>query len=186
MTVYRDVDLHIGGQWRGASDGGTLPVLNPATGEVLGSVAAATQADLEAAAEAAARGFEAWRAVSPYERSKVLRKAASGCRARGEAEARTLRREQGRPLAEAQAGLANAADLIEWFAEEGRRADGRLIPGRAANVQQAVLREPVGPVVAFTPWNFPISQSVRNLSAAVCTGCSVVFNGPEQTPYSCV
>lgn len=185
MTAYRDVNLHIGGQWRGGSDGGTLPVLNPATGEVLGSVAAATQADLGAAAEAAARGFETWRAVSPYERSKVLRKAAQVLRARAQDMAATLTREQGKPLAEAQTELAGAADLIEWFAEEGRRAYGRLILGRAANVQQAVLRVPVGPVVALTPWNFPISQSVRKLSAALCTGCSVVLKGPEETPASC-
>ncbi len=99
--------------------------------------------------------------------------------------ARTMTREQGKPLAEARVETGVAADIIEWFAEEGRRAYGRVIPARAEGVLQFVTREPVGPVAAFTPWNFPINQAVRKISAALCTGCSVILKGPEDTPASC-
>lgn len=185
MTSYSDVFLHIGGRWRASSGGETIGVLNPATGEEIGKVSVASPSDLEEAVAAARRGFDQWRAVSPYERSKVLRRAADNLRARADGLARTLTMEQGKPLAEARTEIGNSADLIEWFAEEGRRVYGRLIPGRAATVQQAVTREPVGPVAAFTPWNFPVSQSVRKLSAALCTGCSIILKGPEEAPASC-
>jgi succinate-semialdehyde dehydrogenase/glutarate-semialdehyde dehydrogenase len=184
-SSYHDTDLHVAGSWRAGGSSETLDVLNPATGERIGAVAVATTADLHAAAESSARGFEAWRAVSAYERSKIMRRSAGLLRSRVDAIAHTMTLEQGKPLAEARAETTNAADLIEWFAEEGRRAYGRLIPGRADDVQQAVIREPVGPVAAFTPWNFPISQAVRKLSAALCTGCSVILKGPEETPASC-
>ncbi|TXL70633.1 NAD-dependent succinate-semialdehyde dehydrogenase [Vineibacter terrae] len=183
--TYRDTSLHVAGQWRAGAGAETLDVLNPATGEPIGTVAVAAEADLQAAAEAAARGFDAWRAVSAYERSKVMRQAAGILRGKADDIARTMTLEQGKPLVEARTEAANAADLIEWFAEEGRRAYGRLIPARSDAVQQAVVKEPVGPVVAFTPWNFPLSQSVRKLAAALCTGCSVILKGPEETPASC-
>ncbi|WP_163454453.1 aldehyde dehydrogenase family protein, partial [Escherichia coli] len=87
--------------------------------------------------------------------------------------------EQGKPLNESGIETHVAAEIIEWFAEEGRRAYGRVIPARGEGVMQFVLREPVGPVACFTPWNFPINQAVRKISAALCTGCSVVLKGPE-------
>ncbi|MGY2048217.1 NAD-dependent succinate-semialdehyde dehydrogenase [Methylobacterium sp. JK268] len=183
--MFPDVHLHIAGEWRRGAAGQTLPILNPATGETLAQLAVATRADLDAALEAAERGFSAWRKVSAFERSKVLRKAADLLRARVDEIARIMTLEQGKPLAEARMETLGGADTMDWFAEEGRRAYGRVIPPRAEGVMQIVLREPVGPVAAFTPWNFPINQAVRKVAAALCTGCSVILKGPEDTPASC-
>ena len=183
--MYPEVRLHVAGEWRGARSGETLPVMNPATGEEIGRVPKAGQADLDEALEAAERGFKAWRAVSAYERAKVMRKAATLMRERVEETARILTLEQGKPLAEAKMEATAAGDIIEWFAEEARRAYGRVIPARGDGVMQLVIREPVGPVAAFTPWNFPINQAVRKVSAALATGCSVILKGPEETPASC-
>lgn len=183
--MHLDVSLHIAGRWRSGSGGDTLAILNPATGEPVGQVAVATRADLDEALAAVERGFTAWRRVSAYDRAKVLRRAAALMRERADDIARTMTLEQGKPLAESRIETAVAADIIEWFAEEGRRAYGRVIPARAEGVLQIVTREPVGPVAAFTPWNFPINQAVRKLSAALCTGCPVVLKGPEDTPASC-
>jgi len=182
--MYPDVQLHIAGSWRDGAGGETLPVLNPATGEALGRVAVAGRADLDRALAAAERGFAAWRAVSAFERGKVLRRAGALMRERAEDIARLMTLEQGKPLAEARIETLAAADVMDWFAEEGRRAYGRVIPARSEGVMQLALREPVGPVAAFTPWNFPINQAVRKVSAALCTGCSVVLKGPEETPAS--
>ncbi|SFH04965.1 NAD-dependent succinate-semialdehyde dehydrogenase [Methylobacterium gossipiicola] len=182
--TYPNVSLHIAGAWTGGEAGETLPVLNPATGETLGTCAVATQGDLDRALSAAARGFAAWRRVSAFERGKILRKAADLLRQRVEAIARIMTLEQGKPLAEARMETLAGADVIDWFAGEGQRAYGRVIPARAEGVVQTVLRQPVGPVAAFTPWNFPINQAVRKVSAALCTGCSVILKGPEDTPAS--
>ena len=111
-----------------------------------------------------------------------MRKAADLLRARAETIAPLLTMEQGKPLAEAKGEALAGADVIDWFAEEGRRAYGRVIPARAAGIYQLVVKEPVGPVAAFTPWNFPINQVVRKLSAALATGCSIIVKGPEETP----
>ncbi|WP_407526359.1 NAD-dependent succinate-semialdehyde dehydrogenase [Methylobacterium oryzisoli] len=183
--MFPDVQLHIAGQWRGGSAGQTMPIQNPASGETLAQLAVASRDDLDAALAAADRGFAAWRRVSAFERSKVLRKAADLLRARADEIARIMTLEQGKPLAEARVEVMAGADTMDWFAEEGRRAYGRVIPPRAEGVMQLVLREPVGPVAAFTPWNFPINQAVRKVSAALCTGCSVILKGPEDTPASC-
>ena len=184
MVEYPNVRLHIAGEWRDARSGKTIPVINPATEEVIGQVAHAERADLDEALEAAERGFAAWRKVSAYERAKVMRKAADILRSRADAIARLMTQEQGKPLAEARMETLAAGDLIEWFAEEGRRAYGRVIPARTEGVYQLAIKEPVGPVAAFTPWNFPINQVVRKLSAAVCTGCSIIVKAPEETPAS--
>jgi succinate-semialdehyde dehydrogenase / glutarate-semialdehyde dehydrogenase len=185
LPMYPTVSLHIAGSWREASKGETIPVLNPATGEPIGTVPVATREDLDEALEAAQRGFKAWKAVSAYERAKIMRKAADRLRERADEVARIMTLEQGKPLAEAKLEIMNGADTIDWFAEEGRRAYGRVVPGRAEGVLQIVTKEPVGPVAAFTPWNFPINQAVRKVSAALCTGCSVILKGPEDTPASC-
>jgi succinate-semialdehyde dehydrogenase/glutarate-semialdehyde dehydrogenase len=183
--MYPELKLHIAGSWRQGSSGETLPVINPATEERIGSVPVATRDDLDLALEAADRGFKAWRNVSVVERSKVMRKAANLLRERVDTIARIMTLEQGKPLAEAKGETLAGADTIDWFAEEGRRAYGRVIPARAEGVLQLVIKEPVGPVAAFTPWNFPINQAVRKVSAALCTGCSVILKGPEDTPASC-
>ena len=180
--MYPDVLLCINGAWTKAADGRTIPVVNPATEEVIGSVAHAGRADLDAALDAAAKGFAAWRKVSAYERSKVMRRAADLLRERAEKVALLMTQEQGKPLAQARMETGVGADIIDWMAEEGRRAYGRIVPARAANVQQLVLREPVGPVAAFSPWNFPINQAVRKISAALAAGCSIILKAPEETP----
>ena len=180
--MYSDVLLCINGVWTKAADGRTIPVVNPATEEVIGTVAHAGQADLDAALEAAAKGFAAWRKVSPYERSKVMRRAADLLRERAERVAQLMTLEQGKPLAQARLETGVGSDIIDWMAEEGRRAYGRIVPARAAGVQQLVMREPVGPVAAFSPWNFPINQAVRKISAALAAGCSIILKAPEETP----
>src|SRR5438874_1005850 len=183
--MYPDTELHIAGRWRAGADRATLGVLNPATGETIGQCAVATKGDLDEALAAAARAFPHWRKVAPFERAKVMRKAADLLRARVDEIARVMTLEQGKPLAESRVETLAAADIIDWFAEEGKRAYGRVIPGRADGVLQAVVREAVGPVACFTPWNFPINQAVRKISAALCTGCTVILKGPEDTPASC-
>jgi succinate-semialdehyde dehydrogenase/glutarate-semialdehyde dehydrogenase len=179
-----DTQLYIDGKWR-PGRGGEKPVLNPATEEAIGSHAVADNADLDDALAAAARGYEKWRETSAYDRSKLMRRAADILRERNESVARLMTTEQGKPLTESRTETAAAPDIIDWFAEEGRRAYGRIVPGRAPNVSQMVVKEPVGPVAAFSPWNFPINQAVRKISAALAAGCSIILKGPEDTPMSC-
>ena len=181
---YPQVQLLINNQWRAARGEATLPVRNPADGSVIGSVAKASIADLDEALAAAAKGFELWRNTPALERAKLMRAAAQLLRERADHVARLMTLEQGKPLAEAKAEVLNASDIIDWFADEGRRVYGRLVPPRAMNQQQMVLKEPVGPVAAFTPWNFPINQVVRKLCGALATGCSIVIKAPEETPAS--
>ena len=181
---YPDTLLFIDGQWCEAADGRTLPVRNPASGQSIGRVAHAGSADLDRALAAAQRGFEVWRDTPALERSAVMRRAAALMRERAADIGALMTQEQGKPLAEARAEAAMAAEVIEWFAEEGRRVYGRIVPSRSLAVQQQVLKSPVGPVAAFTPWNFPINQVVRKLSAALAAGCSIIVKAPEETPAS--
>ncbi len=183
--MYADVSLFIDGQWCAGSSGKTEPILNPATGQTLARLAHADRADLDRALAAADRGFRQWRAVSAFERSKLLRKAGVLMRERAAAIGELMTQEQGKPLAEAKMEAMAAADLMDWFAEEARRTYGRIVPARTEGVTQMVVKEPVGPVAAFTPWNFPINQAVRKVSAALAAGCSVILKGPEETPASC-
>jgi succinate-semialdehyde dehydrogenase/glutarate-semialdehyde dehydrogenase len=182
--MYPDVQLYIDGQWRASEDGRTIAVLNPATGEALGTVAHASVKDLDQALAAAERGFETWRSTPAYDRYKIMQKAANLLRERADQIARIMTQEQGKPLAEARMETLSAADIVDWLAEEGRRAYGRLVPSRNASVEQKVIKEPVGPVAAFTPWNFPINQVVRKLSSALAAGCSIIVKAPEETPAS--
>jgi succinate-semialdehyde dehydrogenase / glutarate-semialdehyde dehydrogenase len=180
--MYPNTQLFIDGQWCDAADGRTLPVFNPATGLEIGRLAHAGMADLDRALAAAQRGFELWRKVPAAERATIMRRAGALMRERAEAIGQVLTLEQGKPLAEAKAEAAMSAEIIEWFAEEGRRVYGRIVPARNLAGQQMVLKEPVGPVAAFTPWNFPINQAVRKISAALATGCSIIVKAPEETP----
>jgi succinate-semialdehyde dehydrogenase / glutarate-semialdehyde dehydrogenase len=182
--MYTDVSLYIDGTWTKAASGRTLDVVNPATSDKIGTVAHAERPDLDRALEAADKGFRTWKKVSAFDRSKVMRKAADILRSRADAIAELLTLEQGKPLAEAKGEVLAGADVIDWFAEEARRAYGRVIPARAEGIYQLVIKEPVGPVAAFTPWNFPINQVVRKLSAAIATGCSIIVKAPEDTPAS--
>ena len=182
--MYPDVNLFIDGKWTPAAGGKTIDVYNPATNEVIGRVASAGKADLDRALAAADRGFKLWRKVSAYERSKIMRRAADLMRERADTIAEVLSVEQGKPFAESKMEVLSSADLIDWFAEEGRRTYGRVVPARAAGITQLVIKEPVGPVAAFTPWNFPVSQAVRKIGAALATGCSIIVKPPEETPGS--
>ncbi|HEY4370359.1 MAG TPA: NAD-dependent succinate-semialdehyde dehydrogenase [Burkholderiales bacterium] len=184
QNEYRDVQLLINGEWCNGAQGRTLPILNPATGETMAQLARAEIADLDRALVAAEKGFAQWRRVSAYDRYKIMRKAGDLMRERAEGIARLMVMEQGKPFPEARMETLAAADLIDWFAEEGRRAYGRIVPARAENITQMVVKEPVGPVAAFTPWNFPINQVVRKLSGALTTGCSIIVKAPEETPAS--
>lgn len=181
---YPDTQLLINGEWRNAQNGRTIDVLNPATGEVIGKVAHAEKVDLDAALDAAAKGFKIWSASAPFDRSKLMRRAADLLRERADAIAPILTLEQGKPVAEAKGEILAGADIIDWFAEEARRTYGQIIPARAAGVSQMAFKLPVGPVAAFTPWNFPINQVVRKLSAAIAAGCSIIVKAPEETPAS--
>lgn len=183
--TFPNIQLLIANEWTDAADGRTLAVVNPATGREIGRVAHASRADLDRALDAARTGFETWRDRTPAERSKVMREAARLMRERAGQIARLLTQEQGKPLAEAKGEALAAADIIEWFAEEGLRVYGRLVPSRNnLAVRQMVVKDPVGPVAAFTPWNFPINQVVRKVCAALATGCSMLVKAPEETPAS--
>jgi succinate-semialdehyde dehydrogenase/glutarate-semialdehyde dehydrogenase len=182
MAQYDKLSLLIDGTWVSGDGRIEQPVINPATGETLGALPHASTADLDRALAAAQRGFEIWRAVSPYDRAKVLRRAADLIRERQEHIATQLTLEQGKPLAEARGEVASAADLFDWNAGEGRRSYGRLVPPRTKGHRQMVVREPVGPVAAFTPWNFPANLPARKISSALAAGCSCIIKPAEETP----
>lgn len=176
--------LHIDGSWRPGSAGETLAVINPATEDVIGTVAKASDGDLEEAVAAAHRGFLIWRKVPAFERARIMLRASALLREREDQIARLISIEQGKPLHEALSEVRTAAETNDWFAEEATRTYGRVIPSRGEGIHQFTVREPVGPVAAFTPWNFPIIQIVCKMSAALAAGCSVIVKAPEETPAS--
>lgn len=182
--MYPNVSLFIDGAW---TEGGAAaaPVLNPATAESIGTVAHATTADLDRALEAAERGFELWRHTSGWERARVLRRTAALLRERSELIARLMTLEQGKVIAESRQEVERGAEVCEWFAGETVRIYGRTIGARAGNVSQLVVKEPIGIVAAFTPWNFPLNQMVRKVAGALAAGCAIIVKGPEETPASC-
>ena len=181
---YPNTKLYIAGKWMDAIGGETIDVMNPVTGKPIGKVAHARIADLDLAIDAAQSGFKIWKDTSAYIRYKVMRNAAMNLRNRIDEVAEILTQEQGKPLAQSKAETNLAIDIIDWFAEEGRRTYGRIIPARVDGVQQMVVKEPVGPVAGFTPWNFPLNQSVRKISAAIAAGCSIIIKAAEETPAS--
>ncbi|TAL76857.1 MAG: NAD-dependent succinate-semialdehyde dehydrogenase [Beijerinckiaceae bacterium] len=184
MVSYPDVLLFISGQWRSATSGKTIDVIDPATEEKIGTVAQAGPADLDLALSAAEKGFDRWRRVSALERSRVLRRAADLLRQRADEIAPLMTLEQGKPLIESRLEILTSADTFDWFADEARRTYGRVVPARAEGVLNLVIKEPVGPVAAFTPWNFPVSQIARKMAAALAAGCSIIVKAPEETPAS--
>src|SRR5210317_13653 len=182
---YPDTQLFLNGEWRDALAKESLEIINPATEEVIGKVSHARKEDLDIAVNAAEKAFNSWKNVSAYERSKILRKAADIVRSKADEIATLMTLEQGKPLVEAKMETMGAADSIDWYAEEGRRAYGRIIPSRAPQgVYQFVFKEAVGVVAAFTPWNFPLNQVVKKVAAAFAAGCTAIVKGPEETPAS--
>jgi acyl-CoA reductase-like NAD-dependent aldehyde dehydrogenase len=184
--MYPQQSLYLNGEFIHGGGRKTQNILNPATGEVLGQLPHATRDDLDLALSSAQKAFESWRKTSPLERSKVLRKVAELARARAQDIGRHMTMDQGKPLAESVLEVNFCAEHAEWHAEECRRIYGRVIPARLDGVRQMVLREPVGVVAAFSPWNFPFNQAIRKLSAALGAGCTVILKGPEDTPSAVV
>jgi succinate-semialdehyde dehydrogenase/glutarate-semialdehyde dehydrogenase len=180
--TYPELYLLVDGQRLGRNGRRTLPVMNPATEEVLGELPLASSADLERALEAARRAWPVWRGMGPLVRGKILRKAADLLRERSEAIAHLATLEEGKTLTEARVELNMAAEIFDWYAEEGRRAYGRVLPQRTAGVRMTVVKEPVGPVAGFAPWNFPLGNPARKLGAALGAGCSVIVKPAEETP----
>jgi len=183
--MYANLELFIDGQWLNGDGRAGEDVINPATEKPLAHLPHASVADLDHALEAAKKGFATWRATSAYDRAKIMRKAADLMRERHDAISKVLVQEQGKAYPEARAEVITSADIIEWYAEEGRRAYGRLVPGRG-KMRQIVVQEPVGIVAAFTPWNFPTLTPARKIGGALAAGCSLIIKASEETPGSCV
>ena len=184
--MYTDLALYIDGKWLTGEGRKGEDVINPATGKVLSHLPHASKADLDHALAAAEKGFAVWKATSAYDRSKIMRKAADLLRERAEHVAKVQTQEQGKPFPESRIEVLTSADIIDWYAEEGRRAYGRIVPGRQKGVRQIVLQEPVGGVAAFTPWNFPTLTPVRKIAGALAAGCSLIIKASEEVPGGCV
>jgi succinate-semialdehyde dehydrogenase / glutarate-semialdehyde dehydrogenase len=184
--MYANLELYIDGQWLNGDGRDGEDVINPATEKPLARLPHASAADLDHALEAAKKGFAVWRAVSAYERARVMRKAADVMRERHDAIAKILVQEEGKAYPEARAEVRTSADIIEWYAEEGRRAYGRVVPGSFKGIRQIVVQEPVGIVAAFTPWNFPALTPARKIGGALAAGCSLILKASEETPGTCV
>ncbi len=178
---YPAVALFIDGAWVAGSSGRREPVYNPASGRVLGHVPHAGADDLQRALEAAQRGFGEWSAWTVDARAAVLHRAAALIRERADVIARTMTLEQGKPLSGARGEIMGSTKLIDIYAEEAKRAYGRIIPFER-DVELSVIHEPAGPVAAFVPWNFPAGSPNRKIAAALAAGCSIVIKASEETP----
>jgi succinate-semialdehyde dehydrogenase / glutarate-semialdehyde dehydrogenase len=178
-----ELNLFIDGQWRTGSSGMKLPVVNPATGGVIAHLSSAGSGDLEEALAASAKGFLHWRALDHETRGAILHKTAALLRDRIDRIATLLTMEQGKPIGEARAEVTGSAAMFDFFAEEAKRAYGRVLM-RPSDQRSIVIRQPVGPVVAFSPWNFPVYLMCKKLAAALAAGCSVIAKPPEETPAS--
>src|SRR5690348_14946005 len=184
--MYTDLALYIDGKWRSGEGRKGEDVINPATGKALAHLPHASKADLDHALAAADKAFAVWKSTSAYDRSRIMRKAADLLRERADHVAKVQTQEQGKPYPESRAEVLTSADIIDWYAEEGRRAYGRIVPGRQKGVRQIVTQEPVGVVAAFTPWNFPTLTPVRKIAGALAAGCSIIIKASEETPGGCV
>jgi succinate-semialdehyde dehydrogenase/glutarate-semialdehyde dehydrogenase len=183
MSAYPDLGLLIDGEWLRPAD--RLPVINPADETLLGRLPIAGPGEVEAAVAAAERGLAVWRRTAPAERAQVLLRAAALLRERVESVAFASTLEQGKPLAQSRLEVLRACDIIEWDAGEGRRLYGRLIPAEPG-MRHMVLREPIGVVAAFSPWNFPVSSPARKVAGALAAGCAIILKASEETPAGAV
>ena len=176
--AYPDIALYIDGHWRKAPG---APIINPADESVLGTVPHATKADLDDALDAASRGFTVWRKTAPNARAQIILRAAALIRTRVEDMASAMTLEQGKPLDQARLEILRGCEIIEWDATEGMRLYGRVIPA-GPGLQHTVHRHPIGPVAAFSPWNFPMSSCARKVAGALASGCSIILKASEETP----
>src|ERR1700722_14211450 len=184
--MYSELKLFIDGKWLNGEGRKGEDVINPATGKVLGHLPHASKADLDEALAAAAKGFQLWKNTTAYDRAKIMRKAADLLRDRADHVSKVQTQEQGKVYGESRMEVLTSADIIDWYAEEGRRSYGRIVPGRMKGVRQIVTQEPVGVVAAFTPWNFPTLTPVRKIAGALAAGCSIIIKASEETPGGCV
>ncbi|MGG1662124.1 NAD-dependent succinate-semialdehyde dehydrogenase [Brevibacillus sp. NRS-1366] len=178
--------LYINGEWREAVSCKTFDVMNPATGEVVGTVAKGGTADTQAAIDAAQAAFGPWSRLTAKERYAYLKKTADILRGRTEAISQQITREMGKPVAEALGEIGLAIDYLDWYAEEGKRIYGDTIPASAPNKRIIVLRQPVGVVGAITPWNFPIAMITRKLAPALAAGCTILLKAASATPLTAI
>ena len=180
-TYTTDLALFIDGKWRKGEGRDHHAVINPATGETLAQLPMATAADLDEALAATAKGFAAWRKTDVNDRAGILHKVAGLIRERAETIAVLLTTEQGKPLAEARGEVLSCAAQFDYFAEEAKRSYGRVLV-RPTGQRVLVLKQPVGPVAAFSPWNFPVNLMCKKMAAALAAGCSIIAKPPEETP----
>jgi succinate-semialdehyde dehydrogenase/glutarate-semialdehyde dehydrogenase len=179
-----NLHLYINGEWLGSEGRKTEDLLNPATGEALGKLPHATENDLMLALQSAQAAFPQWRDTPALARANILRKAAQAIRERSEQIAAIMSLEQGKTLTEARIEVTVAAEVFEWYADEGRRTYGRLIPSREPGGRNLALKEPLGVVAAFTPWNFPAMLPARKIAGALAAGCTCIIKPSEETPAS--
>ena len=182
-SLFRQA-CHVGGQWIEADDGATVAVRNPATGDVIGTVPALGAAETHRAIAAAGRAYPAWRALLAKERATILRRLFQLMLDNTEDLAIIMTAEQGKPLAESRGEITYAASFIEWFAEEGKRVYGDMVPQNAHGRRILVMKEPIGVFAAITPWNFPAAMITRKAGPGWAAGCTGVIRPASQTPYS--
>lgn len=182
MNSSSELGIYINGSWRRGEGRDIHNVVNPATGAVIAELPLATAADLDEALDATAKGFAHWRAVDVNERAAILHKVAGLIRERAEDIAVLLTTEQGKPLAEARTEVLSCASQFDYFAEEAKRSYGRVLV-RPTGQRSLVLKQPVGPVAAFSPWNFPVNLMCKKMAAALAAGCSIIAKPPEETPH---
>ena len=183
MMTYLEPRIYIDGAWRTTGEG--LPVVDPATEAVIGQVPVASAADLDDALAAAAAGFEVWRRTPPRDRAALIRSAATLLRSRQDEIAHSITLEHGKPFAQARAEVVRGAEFFEWDAGEAMRTYGRVIPS-GPGVKHVVHHQPIGPVAAFSPWNFPLSQPARKVAGALASGCSIILKAAEETPAGAI
>jgi succinate-semialdehyde dehydrogenase/glutarate-semialdehyde dehydrogenase len=176
--------LYIGGEWRDATGGGTLDVEDPATGEVIASVADATNADADAALAAATEAFATWKHVAPRERADILRRAYDLINARTDELALLMTLEMGKPIAESKGEITYANNFLRWYSEEAVRINGRFTTNESGAGRVLTMRQPIGPCLFITPWNFPLAMGTRKIGPALATGCTCVVKPAKQTPLS--
>lgn len=184
MAVNYNLKMFIDGVWINGSENRSLPVINPATDVQIAEVPMAEEVDIERALQSSKRGFDIWRATSASERQKILERTAQLIEERIEDIVTNLTCEAGKPLNEARMEVKASIDVLRWYAEEGKRAYGRLVPPRITGMRQMVLREPVGPVIAFIAWNFPAINFMRKVAGALAAGCSITIKPSEETPMT--